>query len=223
MTIENKDNAFSGIMKDLNLDILDYNHSELAKLNYKRLAEVKQEVELQLTSLFDTLKYRCNCDMELLLVVDGFPRSDIDVLAVRLIRTKIIRLRNDHKFVLQLIEEQLMKELQAGANINPVAATETTRVTPQRIIPFALVKSVAENSPAERSGLQENDKIILFGGDVHAGNHCKLGAVGSKVKDNVGQEIVVEVLRGQNKQSLVLVPTTDWPGQGLLGCHIVPY
>lgn len=223
MTIENNDNAFSGIMRDLNLDVQDYNHSELTKLDYKRLAEVKQEVELQLTSLFDTLKYRCNSDMDLPLVVDGFPRGDIDVLAVRLIRTKIIRLRNDHKFLLQLIEEQLMKQLQAGANSVPVAMTETTRVTPPRIIPFALVKSVAENSPAERSGLQENDKIILFGGDVHAGNHSKLAAVGSKVKDNVGQEIVVEVLRGQNKQSLVLVPTPDWPGQGLLGCHIVPY
>lgn len=222
MTVENKDEVFSGLMKSLNIDVQDYNHTELAKLDYLRLAEIKEEVELQLSSLFDTLKHRCNCDMDLPLVVDGFPRSDIDVLTVRLVRTKIIRLRNDHKCILHLIEEQLMKQLQGGTDVNP-GDSEEARAPVQKIIPFALVKSVVVSSPAERSGLKENDKIIVFGGDVHAGNHNKLTAVGNKVKSSVGKEIVVEVLRGSKKETLVLVPTTDWPGQGLLGCHIVPY
>ncbi|KAF3988154.1 hypothetical protein FT663_00365 [Candidozyma haemuli var. vulneris] len=222
MTIENKDDAFSGLMKSLNIDVSDYNHTELARLDYKRLAEVKQEVEFQLSSLFDTLKHRCNCDMESPLVVDGFPRSDVDVMTVRLIRTKIIRLRNDHKCILGLLEEQLVKQLQRAPGAES-AGNETTRAPPSSIIPFALVKSVAGSSPAEKSGLKENDKIVLFGGDVHAGNHNKLSAVGNKVKNSVGKEIVVDVLRGQNKETLILVPTSDWPGQGLLGCHIVPY
>lgn len=221
MTIENRDDAFAGLMKDLNIEVQDYNHNELSKLEYQRLAGLKDEVEVLLTSLFDTLKHRYNCDMEQPLVIDGFPRSDIDVLAVRLIRTKIIRLRNDHKCILGLLEEQLIKQLQAGNGSAP--EPQTARAVPQRIIPFALVKSVADSSPAQKSGLQENDKIVVFGEDVHAGNHNKLSAVGNKVKGNVGKEIVVEVLRGQNRETLILTPTPDWPGQGLLGCHIVPY
>ncbi|QRG39656.1 hypothetical protein FDK38_004106 [Candidozyma auris] len=224
MTVDNRDDAFTGLMKSLNIDVNDYNHAELARLDYPRLAQVKEEVELQLTSLFDTLKHRCNCDMDSPLVVDGFPRSDVDVVTVRLVRTKIIRLRNDHKCILGLLEKHLTRQLRSGDG-NALTETRAEEAAPRVTynIPFALVKSVAASSPAEKSGLRENDKILVFGDDVHAGNHDKLQAVGNKVKGNVGREIRVSVLRGQHRHTLVLVPTPDWPGQGLLGCHIVPY
>lgn len=47
-------------------------------------------------------------------VMQGFPRADIDVHAVRIDRNAIIRLTNDHKAISQQME-QLLHQLHAMA------------------------------------------------------------------------------------------------------------
>lgn len=221
MTVDETDlgDSFTGIMKNLNLESKELTHAELHNLDYKSLAETKQNVEFQLETLFDLLRHKYNFDMELPLVVDGFPRNDVDVVTIRLIRTKIIRLRNDHKYILQLIEEHLVQQLAQNASSE---AVPVARTPPKPSIPFAEVREVAEGGPAEISGLKPGDKIVLFDGDIHVGNHSKLTAIVGRVKNKVEREVPVEVLRGGERIELVLVPTDKWDGRGFLGCHIVP-
>lgn len=224
MTIDETDlgDSFTGVMQNLNLEKSDYDHEVLSSMTYPQLAAAKRDIEFTLETLFDLLKHKYKFDMHQPLVVNGFPRNDIDVVTIRLIRTKIIRLRNDHAYVLELLEVHLTEQLRSG-NVpkaeNTIVETERSRA----LIPFAIIREVAAGGPAESSGLQVGDTVTLFDSDVHAGNHNKLLALASRVQGKVGQEIPVEILRNGEKIEIKLVPRNNWGGRGLLGCHLVPF
>lgn len=224
MTIDNTDlgDSFTGVMKNLNLEETEYDRETLRNMTYPQLAVAKREIESTLESLFDLLKYKYDFDMHQPLVINGFPRNDVDVVTIRLIRTKIIRLRNDHTYVLLLLEVHLMQRLQ-NQNVDNIVE-EVDKASPLiKLIPFAVIREVAPNGPAGISGLRPGDTVILFDTDIHAGNHNKLAAIAERVRAKVGQQIPVELLRGGQKESLTLVPTDNWGGRGLLGCHLVPF
>lgn len=217
MTIDEADvGDFSGAMESLNLDIREYDHSELERMPFAELARAKQRLEATLETLFDLLKHKYNFDMHQPLVVDGFPRADVDVVSIRLVRTKIIRLRNDHAYVLGLLEARLSEQL---LGVGTESAGEVPRPAPAA---FAWVKEVVEGSPASKAGLRLGDRICVFDGDIRAHNHSKLMAVAARVKSKQDQEVKVEVSRGGEQVELTLVPTEDWPGRGLLGCLLIP-
>lgn len=209
-------------MQSLNLDIPQYDPNHIRRMQYADLARTKREVEDTLESLFDLLHNTYKCDMASPLVVDGFPRNDVDVVSVRLVRTNIIRLRNDHTLILEMIEKQLEQRLLAGltagvetlqiADLPPVAAKT----------PFAVVREVAPGGPAAACGLEVGDRITVFDGDINASNHQQLSALATRVRAKVGTEIPVEIVRFGRAQMLTLVPTSNWGGRGVLGCHLVP-
>jgi 26S proteasome non-ATPase regulatory subunit 9 len=79
-----------------------------------------------------------------LLSSEGFPRSDLDVVEVRTTRVKIIKLKNDLKYLLEELSERLTQQFQR----TPTAQTQQRQ---QSSVPFAIITEVVVNSPAERS------------------------------------------------------------------------
>lgn len=232
MTLE-KD-SFEGLMGALNLDpneFVDYKiHDEL---NYQQLSLIKTDLEKQLTKLFDLLNNKFKVTMDTALVsADGFPRDDIDVVSIRLIRVKIIRLRNDHRQLLSMIEAKLIDQFNQSPDANSYTDTNTSSTSSEESIyklleaniPFARIDQVVDNSPAATAGLQPGDKLVVFDNDIHAGNHNKLVAVVNRVKDNVDKSLTVHVVRPESDHAheLKLTPTNNWHGNGLLGCKLVP-
>lgn len=207
MTVEP---GFDGLMRSLNLDEPPVDISAVASFDLAQLAEAKRTIETQLDLLFDLLTSKYNADLDTPLVHNGFPRSDIDVVSVRLLRVRIIRLRNDHKQVLHHLDTKLASHFQSSTNTALPQAPPT--------IPFAYVKEIAPDGPAAASGLQEGDRVVSFGG-VHVRNHDNLTAVARKVQQN--GPIDVLVLRGTLQVTLHLTPSDDWPGRGRLGCRLV--
>jgi 26S proteasome non-ATPase regulatory subunit 9 len=172
---------------------------------------------------------------------DGFPRDDIDVALIRTTRSRINRLQNDIKSLMQRIETGLHEYFRqqaetAGAQggalgpLEPVqsespqplivSTTAGSRVGP---VPFARVDSVAENSPAQVAGLQKDDRIVNFG-SVMASSHDQMRLISSLVASSEGRVIPVSVLRDENDAviHLNLTPANGWGGRGMLGCHVVP-
>ncbi|KAI5964867.1 NAS2 [Candida pseudojiufengensis] len=111
---KSNDAGFQGLMKSLNLDPQQYklyNSSDFPQKSFQELSQIKTNIEQQLNNLFDLLKHQHNVDMDSPLVTkDGFPRSDIDVVSVRLIRTHIIKLKNDYKSLLDILESKMEEE-----------------------------------------------------------------------------------------------------------------
>lgn len=227
MTVDevDMDDSFHGLMKGLNLDSqFGAYETEFTALDFPALSALKVDLEAQLGILFNLLHNKYGVDMQTPLVCDGFPRSDIDVVSVRLIRVKIIRVRNDHKRVLLELEQKMIAHFQlqrAGGDntmmLDVVQVAEMPISLPTNV-PFALIQEVASGSPAEASGLRNNDKLVRFG-DVTATNHNRLQAIPSRVKANV--PVAVEVVRDDEMVELTLTPRV-WAGRGVLGCRLVP-
>lgn len=213
--------SFTKAMKALNLESIEINSIELPKMSYHELAEAKRTVEETLESLFDLLTREYKFDMTLPLVINGFPRNDVDVVSIRLLRTKIIRLRNDHQKILEQLDIQLEKKIGNLGSAQPGEAKEIVSAYKQHI-PFALVKSVVKNSPSDQAGLISGDRILSFDETINAANHEKLTSIAKRVKECQDKSIKVVVLRGSDSVVLNLTPNDKWGGQGLLGCHIVP-
>jgi hypothetical protein len=118
------------------------------------------------------------------------------------------------------------------------ATTTTTTPPPLTIlddyhIPFARVDAVAEGSPAEAAGLQEEDLIVTFG-DLHVGNHNHLKAIAELVPTMAVQQKAIPITLKRQRthhhhhpneyetKTIQLTPR-PWNGRGMMGCHIAPY
>lgn len=169
---------------------------------------------------------------------DGFPRADIDVAQIRTTRARIIRLKNDHKALMEKMEEAVHEHFAAGksaeslpptnttgsqANVPQGAATTAIQHSSSAIEPpFARVNSVVDGSPAATAGMRAGDKVTRFGW-VDWTNHERLGKVAQVVQQNENSAILVKVLRDSSSTvQLQLTPRRDWGGRGMLGCHLVP-
>lgn len=228
MTLE-KD-SFEGLMGSLNLDANEFiNYKIHEDLNYQQLSLIKSDIETQLTKLFDLMTNSFNVTMDTpLLTNDGYPRDDIDLVSIRLIRVKIIRLRNDHTKILSMIEQKLIDQFNnPTTNTDPQShdddGPESINKLLEAKIPFARVEEIIDQSPASQAGLNPGDKIIVFDNNIHVGNHNRLTAVVNRVKDNIDQPLTVHITRGDtNISAITLTPTKNWNGNGLLGCKIIP-
>eukprot|EP00731_Ephydatia_muelleri_P009557 Em0005g143a len=105
---------------------------------------------------------------------EGFPRSDIDLYAVRTARNRVICLRNDHKIVMAAVEKKI-HDMHAEARESGKATNEQT--ARQSGVPvskaFAKINSVTDGSPAALAGLQVGDAIVEFG-TLNAANFSAL-------------------------------------------------
>jgi len=91
-----------------------------------------------------------------LIDAEGFPRSDLDIVAIKTLRSQLNICFNDHKALMKRIEQSLVHHFQEDSATSPI----THGIA---IEPIALVKSVLPDSVADAAGLQPNDKIIQFG------------------------------------------------------------
>jgi hypothetical protein len=69
----------------------------------------QQSIQARQTSAAQRMCVHSSSDGILSLVLQGFPRADIDVHGVRIDRNAVIRLTNDHKAISKQLEELLHK------------------------------------------------------------------------------------------------------------------
>ncbi|KAI5450574.1 putative 26S proteasome regulatory subunit [Naganishia albida] len=159
---------------------------------------------------------------------EGFPRADIDVYTVRHARAAIVRLRNDHRAVVEEMGRVLQVVYAAREGEGPAIVVERSAVAVQpsgvngtgRIqTALAKVNAVAPGSPAAQAGMEKNDLILEFG---HLDGDNSLADVGALVASSEGVELRIVVRRGTALVELLLTPRPGWGGRGMLGCHILP-
>ncbi|KAH3670586.1 hypothetical protein OGAPHI_001101 [Ogataea philodendri] len=196
--------SFEHAMSVLNLDPVPSVEPEtLQTMALDQLAQLRGRIESQIDALLSRLRAQ-KADMDTPLVTpDGFPRTDMDVVEVRLVCSQIIRLRNDWRAISSLLQTKLAESFNS-----------TNTSSPPSRIPFATVDLVAEESPAQLAGLAVGDKLVSFG-RVNATNHNNLKALVSAVAENVPVDLTL--LRNNTLHTIKLVPS-KWNGQGLLGC-----
>ncbi|GAV52943.1 hypothetical protein ZYGR_0AI02250 [Zygosaccharomyces rouxii] len=190
---------------------------QLKHLSIRDVDSLKKRIEKELGSNLQRLSDE-HADMDSPLVINGFPRDDIDVLQVRLIRRNIHMLRNDLRKVLDRSHElinQHFKELQAKTRQETHVAADV-----EYRIPFAKITEVVPASPAAEAGFQLNDELVLLG-HIHVGNHMKLTNLQNTVIQNEDRQLPVKILRDGHIIQSTLTPTRKWAGRGLLGCRLV--
>ncbi|KAJ2769835.1 putative 26S proteasome regulatory subunit [Coemansia nantahalensis] len=150
----------------------------------------------------------------------GFPRSDIDILAVRQIRQALNCKQNDLRALMDEVAAQLVSLHQSTkADAQPEHGPAT------RLQPFARVSIVTPNSPASEAGLVAGDKVVRYG-SVDASNHDNLKALSAETINNINKPMSVTVQRVVDGRpqtvDLTLRLRHGWGGESLLGCHILP-
>ncbi|XP_020673525.1 26S proteasome non-ATPase regulatory subunit 9 [Dendrobium catenatum] len=163
---------------------------------------------------------------------EGFPRSDIDIPAIRAQRGRLLALRNDHKAITAKIDENLQvlhsaklarNDLQRPPHSDPSAsvhdrASQTSPMVVDSIarIPFAVIDEISDASPAAEDGLQLGDQIIKFG-NVEIGDALMV-RLASEAQSNEGHPVSVLIMRQGILMNFTITPR-HWHGRGLLGCH----
>lgn len=82
-----------------------------------------------------------------------------------------------------------------------------------------IVGNIAKDSPAEKAGLKDGDRIVALNGAVVADSSIFVEAV----KSGAGKEIILTIsdIQGQDKRDVILVPRENPPaGQGALGVSL---
>lgn len=94
-------------------------------------------------------------------------------------------------------------------------------------VPFALVDSVAPESPSAEAGLQVNDRIVAFGAISLRSFSTPADAMAAlpgllSSHENIPIDVIVH-REGSSTGSFTLRLTPKrWSGRGMLGCHVVP-
>ncbi|CDO93902.1 unnamed protein product [Kluyveromyces dobzhanskii CBS 2104] len=207
-------------------NILTAQINELPLLSFSQVSQLKKDLEDELSKQFDNLAAQ-NADMNTqLTTAEGYPRHDLDLVTIRLLKRNVNVLRNDLKRIIERIEyllplefESLNKQNVAEKNLQNLKVEDTREAVVDAQIPFAKVVDVKLSSPSHGAGLQSEDLIIQFG-SIHALNHNNLHNIGKLVQDKLNQEIVLKIKRNNDTITIQLKPR-PWQGPGLLGCRIV--
>lgn len=205
----------------------DYSLEALDLLPFENLATLKETVERELLRLGDLLQAN-NATMDTsLLTADQFPRTDIDIVSIRLIRKQIIALRNDRERIISALEIAIHR---AFANKKKTLKGDEIAGKIKQLSllqPFAKVTDVLPQSPALQAGLRANDYLLVFDSlnydttDALTGKNQKVIEIGKVAKLAENKPIKIKVLRANKEVDLTLTPNSDWNGLGLLGCKIV--
>lgn len=171
-----------------------------------------------------------------LLDEEGFPRSDIDIPAIRADRNKVITLSNDHKELTSQLE-MLLQKLHSQARdegaprpltpptaaagpygvSNEVEGVVAVTVDARSTRPFAVVDELVENSAAAAAGVLLRDELVRFG-NVTGQTPNALQAVARVLQESEGIKVQAEFLRAGKVVVIVLEPRKG----ERLGCHLMP-
>ncbi|KAG1697472.1 hypothetical protein DVH05_016344 [Phytophthora capsici] len=214
---------------------------------YEAAVQAKQAIEEEIDAVVAELTSGGSPGVKGPLVdAEGFPRADIDVYRVRQLRHTLALKQTDHQLIMKKIELLLPKVFEAKSSQIQAKVVENSvktqvdeaaehmqqletewkqklqEVKPEErdLLPFAVVESVQNESPAEMAGLQPQDQVLRFG-TADASNHRELAAVRDIVQRNIGSGIRVLVRRQAELLALELTPQT-WRGPGVLGCLLQP-
>jgi len=125
----------------------------------------KDEIESEIRTIEEQLSSAGGPGVKGALVdAEGFPRSDIDVFAIRGLRNQLSRLQTDHQELMVQIEKGMAAVFSTEKPV--ISETTAPRRQPQVISTpnvFAIVNSVAASSPAHAAGLQQGDYVVRFG------------------------------------------------------------
>merc|ERR1712000_751993 len=100
--------------------------------------------------------------------------------------------------------------------------SSTEKQQPPMLKPFAIINSVAPQSPSSKAGLKPKDKIIRFGRiniGVAQGTDALL-LVRDLVAASENERISLVIERNENEMKVIRLIPAKWNGAGLLGCHI---
>ncbi|XP_034728736.1 26S proteasome non-ATPase regulatory subunit 9 [Etheostoma cragini] len=199
-------------------------YSEITMDDVKDLIKRKDEIEEQIKAYHDVLEDQRVGVEGPLVDAEGFPRADVNLYQIRTARHSISCLQNDHKAIMEEIEEALHKlHAREKAKRGGDEAGDQGEAMEQQVIlppPFARVDAVTQGSPACGAGLRVGDEIIEFG-SVNTENFQNLQNIASVVEHSEGKPLRVSVIRDGQKAQMNLTPQR-WSGRGLLGCNIVP-
>lgn len=195
--------------------------ARLKELDLNEVTELKHRVESEL-SRYGLMLEAQNVDMDTNLVTeDGYPRGDIDVLQIRLVRRNVNMLKNDlsniieHSYTLLNNHFNKVNDSKGHLKSDNIASSQV-----EYKIPFALITEIDSNGPTSSAGVQNNDRLISIG-TIHAGNHMKLRSLQNEVIQNEDKELSIRVLReNEGIIDMILIPTRNWNGRGLLGCRL---
>ncbi|CCF60464.1 hypothetical protein KAFR_0K01090 [Kazachstania africana CBS 2517] len=191
--------------------------SSLKSLSLNEVIILKDDIESELNNSINLLQ-SFNVDMHSSLVTpEGFPREDIDVLQVRMLRRNINMLRNDLTNVINYSHTLLSTHFNNDANNRSTIPLENGV---DYRIPFAFFSEIVSNSPTEIAGIKDNDKLVSIS-NIHAANHDGLKNIQALIIKNENNSIPLRILRNdQEFLELNLVPDRSWGGRGLLGCKL---
>ncbi|KAJ1732619.1 putative 26S proteasome regulatory subunit [Coemansia biformis] len=151
---------------------------------------------------------------------EGYPRADIDIVAVRQLRQALNCRQNDLRALMDDVASQLVSLHQSTKADAPAGLASAARQQP-----FARVSIVTPNSPASEAGLLVGDKIVCYG-SVNASNHDNLKTLSAETIGNINKPMLVTVQRVVDGKpqtvDLTLRLRHGWGGESLLGCHILP-
>ncbi|EHN01862.1 Nas2p [Saccharomyces cerevisiae x Saccharomyces kudriavzevii VIN7] len=197
--------------------------SQMDNFKLPELMVLKTDIEAQLEAYFGLLEEQGIGMDSPLVTPDGYPRSDVDVLQITMIRKNVNMLKNDLNHVLQK-SHVLLNQHFDNMNVKTHQKTNDNGANSgdqpvQYAIPFAFISEVVPGSPSDKAGIQINDKLISIG-SVHAANHSKLQNIQAVVIKNEEKPLPVRLLRDGQILTTSLSPSRCWNGKGLLGCRI---
>ncbi|KAH8273118.1 hypothetical protein KR018_004845 [Drosophila ironensis] len=204
------------------------------KERLERLMQAKDQLEAQISRHGQILSANSDVGMTGPLVdEEGFPRNDIDIYQVRQARQTIICLQNDHKELMDQIQNLLNQYHSEIATTDPELVNRASALdlddresagaivnSPAPVHPIAVVNLISPSSPAEAAGLRVGDGIVSFGSINGHNFKGDLGQIGQLVRNMQNHNVALKVKRDGVLLDLMLVPKT-WAGRGLLGCNIV--
>jgi len=144
----------------------------------------------------------------------GFPRNDIDLVAVRTARNKHVCLQNDHVALMKEIEKSLQNFHQIKKTPPKFDNTESAPTTR----PFARFELIKPLSPAYLSGIEAQDLLISFD-DITASNFGGLPQLATKMAEKENSTISLYVKRNEEIKMIQFEPK-KWDGKGLLGATL---
>ncbi|MED6211909.1 hypothetical protein PIB30_078079 [Stylosanthes scabra] len=178
---------------------------------------------------------------------EGFPRTDIDIPAIRAERRRLAELRNDHNEITEKINQNIQilhaarvrnksssksSDNGDGSDTQMSSTVDAVASTPQNILlrhsPDSMDVDVLVSRPfamvdeiADASPAAEDGlqlgDQILKFGCVEAGDNL-LQRLSSEAQSNVGRTVPVVIMRQGTMINLTITPRT-WQGRGLMGCH----